>query len=360
VFPKNLALQWGLLILLSGGAGLGVVAAGIGAGPLVGPILAAIFMGLMGSRAYVPNWAFLLAQGMTGCIIASMAEIGVVSDIAQHFWPMVGAVVMTLAGATFTGWALTVTGAMPGSTGAWGALPGAASAMVALAADFGGDPRMVAVMQYLRVLVVVLTATAVSHAVLMFNGMPAPVSAFLNRGHPTGDIVVVLQTVAIAAGGALIGKTFRVPAGAMLIPMLLGAALKLTGVMEIGVPRWMSMLTLATIGWSIGLKFRRDLMAPLLHALPAILGGIVTLLVFCAMSAWVLTQIAPVSMMTAYLATSPGGMDSVSALAMETQADMPFVVAFQTLRLFAVILIGPFVGRWLARVALDRVRRQPT
>ena len=53
----------------------------------------------------------------------------------------------------------------------------------------------------------------------------------------------------------------------------------------------------------------------------------------------------------AYLATSPGGLDSVVLIAMSSEADIPFVVAVQTLRLFAVILIGPTIARLICRYA---------
>ena len=57
--------------------------------------------------------------------------------------------------------------------------------------------------------------------------------------------------------------------------------------------------------------------------------------------------------LTAYLATTPGGLDSVILLAMgsDTHTDVPFVVAAQTLRLFLVILTGPLVAKWICRHA---------
>jgi uncharacterized membrane protein AbrB (regulator of aidB expression) len=44
--------------------------------------------------------------------------------------------------------------ALPGATGAWGSSPGGASAMVVMAQEYGADVRLVALMQYLRVLFV--------------------------------------------------------------------------------------------------------------------------------------------------------------------------------------------------------------
>jgi membrane AbrB-like protein len=142
------------------------------------------------------------------------------------------------------------------------------------------------------------------------------------------------------------------PAGTMFVPLVLGGTLKLTGLIALYVPHWLSIVAYCMIGWTIGLKFRRNLLFPLLTVMPAIVMGILVLIALCALSGLMLATMAGISSMTAYLATTPGGLDSVSALALSANADMPFVVALQTLRLFVVMMVGPAVGRWLARITL--------
>ena len=51
---------------------------------------------------------------------------------------------------------------VPGTTGVWGSSPGAASAMVVMADAFGADARLVAFMQYLRVVCVVVVASLIA------------------------------------------------------------------------------------------------------------------------------------------------------------------------------------------------------
>jgi uncharacterized membrane protein AbrB (regulator of aidB expression) len=45
--------------------------------------------------------------------------------------------------------------------------------------------------------------------------------------------------------------------------------------------------------------------------------------------------------MTAYLATSPGGLDTVAIIAAGTRADMSFIMALQTSRLRTFALLSP-------------------
>jgi uncharacterized membrane protein AbrB (regulator of aidB expression) len=52
--------------------------------------------------------------------------------------------------------------------------------------------------------------------------------------------------------------------------------------------------------------------------------------------------------MTAYLATSPGGLDTVAIIAAGTRADMSFIMALQTLRLFTILLTGPAMARFIS------------
>ncbi|MNR68843.1 putative ammonia monooxygenase [compost metagenome] len=56
-----------------------------------------------------------------------------------------------------------------------------------------------------------------------------------------------------------------------------------------------------------------------------------------------------------FLATSPGGLDAMAIIAVETGSDASFVVALQTLRLLGVVLTGTFCAHlviaWAARLS---------
>ena len=56
---------------------------------------------------------------------------------------------------------------------------------------------------------------------------------------------------------------------------------------------------------------------------------------------------------SAYLAATPGGLDSVAAVAAELHVDTTIVIAMHTVRLLCVLLFGPWLvragTRWLAK-----------
>ena len=88
-----------------------------------------------------------------------------------------------------------------------------------------------------------------------------------------------------------------------------------------------------------------------LHALPGVLTATIGIILLCGVWAWVLTHWLPIDFPTAFLATSPGGLDSVAIIAVGSRADVSFVLAVQTLRLFVVLATGPILAKWIARAA---------
>jgi membrane AbrB-like protein len=74
--------------------------------------------------------------------------------------------------------------------------------------------------------------------------------------------------------------------------------------------------TYCVIGWQVGSRFDRPILRHGAHALPRILAAILALVALCAGFAALLVDGAGIDPLTAYLATSPGGIDSVAIIGM--------------------------------------------
>jgi membrane AbrB-like protein len=103
------------------------------------------------------------------------------------------------------------------------------------------------------------------------------------------------------------------------------------------------------IGLQVGLSFTRQSLRTIGRALPLALAIIVGLIVACAGLGAVLAGATGASALDAYLATTPGGMVSVLAIASDSGADSTFVLVVQVLRLFVMVLSAPLIARWLRR-----------
>jgi uncharacterized protein len=82
--------------------------------------------------------------------------------------------------------------------------------------------------------------------------------------------------------------------------------------------------------------------------LPLVLASAIGLVIACTALGWAFAALTGIDGMTAYLATTPGGIDSVAIVALGSGADAPLVLAVQTLRLLAVVFAGALLGRRLS------------
>jgi uncharacterized membrane protein AbrB (regulator of aidB expression) len=67
-----------------------------------------------------------------------------------------------------------------------------------------------------------------------------------------------------------------------------------------------------------------------------------------------LVALAGIEPLTAYLATSPGGADSVVVIAATSAVDAGFVMAMQLARFLMVLVLGPRVSRYVATRAVTQ------
>jgi membrane AbrB-like protein len=216
---------------------------------------------------------------------------------------------------------------------------------VLMAEAFGGDMRLVAFMQFLRVMLVALVASIVARLWATPGG---PVTHTIDW-FPALAAVPLIETLALAVGGAFLGVKLRIPAGPLLVPLAAGIALSIGHEVTITLPPWLMVGCYAVVGWIIGLRFTKDIVLYAARMLPRIAASILTLIVLCGGLAWVLHLTLGTDMLTAYLATSPGGADSIAIIAASSKVDLPFVMAMQTARFLLVLLVGPSLARWVVR-----------
>jgi uncharacterized protein len=335
---------WLQLVAVSLPLAWGARLAGFPAAFLVGPMLGAIAWGLFaGARLRLPRSLLACVQALLGIAIARAITGAFVVAFTRNAVVMLLVVAATILVGALVGWVLVRYSALPGTTAAWGSSPGGATAMIAMAEDHGADVRLVAFMQYLRAILVVLSVTLVTRFLL------GPASAANQAAPPllvSTPLPATLVTLAIATGSGLLGKWSRIPAGPLLVPMFLGGLLHALG-LELVVPPWLLAVANLALGWHVGLGFDRDILRHVLRAIPQVLLATFLLIGMCALSSWVLARWIGVAPLTAYLATSPGGLDSIAIIALGSEVDLSFVMATQTLRLFLVILLGPRIAKWL-------------
>jgi membrane AbrB-like protein len=345
--------RWQLLDLAAVVAGAVVASLLFSALGLPSPTLfAGLLAGLVRALAFprriaVPGVATAAGQTVLGVSMGSLIDLETLRTVASHWLPVLAVTVATLALSLGAGLLLRLQRGISPVTGAFSMIAGGASGIIAMARDLGADERMVAVLQYLRVLLIVVlmpVAATLAYGASTGNGDPPPATA--GPGWPAG----LLFTVGCAVVGLVVGRLARLPVPALLGPLLAGAVVDLTGLGRgAEVPDLVESAAFLVIGLQVGVSFTRASLRTIGRAMPLALAVILGLIAASAGLGAALSAATGVSALDGYLATTPGGLYAVLATASDIGADVTFVLSVQVLRLFVMILSAPLVARWLRR-----------
>jgi membrane AbrB-like protein len=339
-------LPWLVVAATVALAGWGLDAAGVPSAWLFGALLLGLAAALLlPGRLAVPERGFTAAQAVTGVTLGTYLQSSALSALG-HDWLAVALVsAATLVVSLAAGLALSKVTSLDAPTAALGMIAGGASGIVTMARELEGDDRLVAFMQYARVLVVVLLTPVLIP--ILFPGHHGVSAASASGGAPVlGSAVNWLLTPAIAGAAGWAAVRARMPAGALLGPMIVAGAITLSGLDEsLVTPPLLREAAFAVIGLQVGLRFTIATLRQVGRLLIPVLLSILFLLVACFGLAAVLAATTSVTLEDAYLATTPGGLYAVLAVAFGAGANTTFIVAVQGLRVLVMVLLAPLAVR---------------
>jgi membrane AbrB-like protein len=315
----------------------------------LGPLVGGIIFGARGTGLKVPQRLFFMGMAGVGTMMGNLTSSESL-NVFMHKWPLFLSIIFTtIFASSVLGFVLTRLRVLPGSVAVWGTSVGASLPMIILAEAHGTDPRLIAFMHYIRVIL----AAAVSTLLARFWLGVTPGAAHHVEWFPPIDWLRFLETVAIAGTAAYGGMKLRIPAGQFLGPCITIAVLKGLGLFHAELPYALLAGTYAVIGWSLGLNFTREILLYSFRLLPQIIGSIAFMICICMGLAAALVYGAGIDPVTAYLATSPGSTDSIAIIAAETKTvDASFVTAMQIIRMFVLLFMAPSIASMVARFAV--------
>jgi len=157
--------------------------------------------------------------------------------------------------------------------------------------------------------------------------------------------MIYVTSIVAAVGAGLLLDRLNFPAGALIGAMVAIAAIKLLGNEAPNMPAALRVGALIIIGWDLGSRFDKQLVATLTNNIAPLVLVIACFLITGWVLAWMLWRFGVMDPVTAVLATSPGGLVQMGALTSETQANAALVVGFHLLRIVAVLLSAPLISR---------------
>src|SRR5699024_617620 len=282
-------------------------------------------------------------RGVIG-VLAGLPLVGVsIGDVTPFLLPGLVVSLITVALGIGAGVVLskTVKEITP-QTGILCMLPGGSSTIPVIAMETGADYRLVALSQYLRLLIVSLSLPLITS---LFN-----VSTTVAE-EESGTWWGALLLVACALVGPYIGKLLRFPAPHIFAPLLLTVLLGQFFPEAIFMPETVAVLGFIIIGWFCGGGLSVSVLKIFARQLPMTLLFIILTIATCAATALLLTGWMDIAYFDAYLATSPGGLETVLALAHEGGSG-PAVVSVQLIRLLTLLILAGYLAqiiRWIIK-----------
>ena len=349
-------LRWALLLAATAAVTVPLTLVGVPSAALFAALVVGIVLALMAKGpARVPRKIGLAAQGVLGVYIGTMVHQDAVAALGGD-WPIViGIAAATLLLSVLAGALLGLRRDVTPLTGSLALVAGGASGLVAIARELGGDDRVVAVVQYLRVALV--TASMPVVVALIYHADKTHSAAASPQNGSAPWYLSVGMLIALVLVGATAGRLIRLPGAGLLGPLALTVALELSGLsFGLSVPMVLVQAGYMLIGWQAGLAFTREALRTVGRLLPAAIALIVVLTVATAGLGVLLARVTGLTPLEGYLATSPGGVYAVLATAVETGSNVTFIIAAQVVRILLMLFAAPLLARVVIR--LSRGRRQ--
>ncbi|MGW5383423.1 AbrB family transcriptional regulator [Nocardia sp. NPDC003963] len=337
------ALPWTILITGTAVGWAALTAAHLAAAGMFAGLVVAAMCALRGvGPAAVPRKLGQSAQAVLAVGVGLQLDTATLSALGTRWIPAVGACASTLLVSILAGFLLGRHRELDTFTGVLAMIAGGAHGLVAVSREMGGDDRVVAAVQYLRVALIIVTLPLVSALMLepaSHDSSPTPPI------HPPWYITaaVILGCLAI---GVAVARLTGLPAPATLGPLFAAGCVGLTGAIDgITVPRVLLLIAFAVIGWQAGLAFTWASVRAIAQILPSALALIAIVGAACAGLGLLLSRATGLRPIEGYLATTPGGLSAVLAVSAESGSDIAFIAAVQIIRLITVLAVVPILAR---------------
>lgn len=322
---------------------------GVPAAWILGAIIASAALALSTGRDLPLNkHVYSFSRGLIG-IIAAVPLIGVgAAEILRLLPPGIVITAVTLGIGVLGGMLLARREkTISQETGILSMLAGGASMVPAIAVEVGADHRFVSLTQYLRLVAVSVTLPLVAGV------LPHPNETGGAVIQPEQDSwLMVLLICAVALFTPALAQALRIPVpgvlGPLLATLIIGAVLP--DAYSMVPPEPLRIFAFLAIGWMCGGAMSVPALKVFATQLPATITFIVVIMAACAVTALPLMGWLDITYFEAYLATSPGALETVLALSSEGGAG-PEVVVIQLIRLIGVLLIAGFLPQLIRLLA---------
>ena len=307
---------------------------------MLGPMVAAAAAAMSGVRVWIPTW---LRSSMF-IVMGIMFGAGIPPDIAQQMqtWMISSAgvvIFVIVAGSAMFLYYYRVAGYGP-VTAYFSAMPGGVLPMTIIGGSFGGDVRIISLMQLSRM---AGTVILIPVSFRLFAGYEPTGSAGTDAHFDdVAPLDAVIWLIASVAAIPLAGK-LRLPAPTLMGPLLAVGALTLAGVVSSPMPDEPMAVAQLIVGASVGAMYNgvkvREVGVYLVHG--SIAGTtMVALALLTALAAGPISGLEQEALILGY---APGGFVEMALIGFALGIEVTFVITHQLVRFLFIVAGAPII-----------------
>jgi membrane AbrB-like protein len=324
--------------------GLTFIFLGLPAGLVSGSVLAVASAALLGRPMRLPlplaRVCYVIVGTLLGTVVTPETLRGVATWPASIVLLMLASLAMIAATMTY----LRVVHRWDPLSALMGASPGSMAQVIALSSELGGDLRAVAIVQTVRVLLLVVgLPNALALFGLVVPAVPVP------RG-PAGFSVLgeMILLLAVAVAFAVIFMRLRFPGGLLFGALAGSAILHGSGLVHAALPWWIGSASVVTLGALVGSRFANTSARMLLAHLGAAFGSFAVSMAVATVFILIVTRLLSFPIANVVIAFAPGAQDTMMVLALALHLDPVYVGAHHLVRFLVVTLAIAVAARRVA------------
>jgi uncharacterized protein len=326
-----------LAIALCGGVSFAWL--GLPAGLVSGSVLAVAAAALFGRPVKVPLALARICYVVVGILLGAVVTPETLRGVAT--WPtsiallMAGSIVMMLATSQY----LRIVHRWDPLSALLGASPGSLAQAISLSTELGGDLRAIAIVQTVRVLLLVI---GLPNGLALF-GLVVPAVAAA-RG-PAGMAVLgeMILLVVAATACAVAFQRLRFPGGLLFGAMAGSAILHGTGIVHAVLPWWIGSSCVIVLGGVVGSRFANTTFRSLVGFLGAAFGSFAVSMAVATFFVLIVVRFLSFPIANVVIAFAPGAQDTMMVLALALHLDPVYVGAHHLAR-FLVVTVSLALG----------------
>lgn len=312
-----------------------------------------LFAGLVSGAAVASTSTMQLSLPQSGrrCVMAAVgvaAGARIDADVLHYLATRPAAVctgvVATLSITMLCGQLLRLRSGVSAVTASFASIGGGASGVSVIAREQGADDAVVLSVQYLRVVLVLISVPLVAPLLGVAGGTDLPAA------EPVSPVNSLLFTAIAWSSGLGLAVGLRFSAAPIVLPLITSCALSISGVFPGGsVPDAVIVAAFACVGLDVGLSMTRPRLGQIARILPLAMIQAAAGMLGCAIIGVLLADALGIPRIDGYLATTPGGLPAVIAVAIDSGQELGLILAMQFVRFFLALLVAPLLGWTMSR-----------